>query len=112
MFFATSSLPSSATVLSVIAAKLGISAQRTRGDWLAIRISDTGVGIAKKYLARIFTPFFTTKKDQEGTGLGLYITHLLVEREGGKISVESHKSKGTTFTVMVPEAAAGPAVCA
>lgn len=71
---------------------------------LAIEIIDTGVGIAPDVLQKIFDPFFTTKR-REGTGLGLSISQTLVTRQGGKISVESEPSKGTAFTVWLPEAA-------
>ncbi len=83
--------------------KLGIVTKRKKSGWIVMSISDTGVGIAKEHLLSIFTPFFTTKKGGEGTGLGLYIAHTLIEREGGKITVVSNKNSGTTFTVSVPE---------
>ena len=60
-----------------------------------IRIIDTGPGIPPDKLSHIFEPFFTTK--ESGTGLGLYITKQLVERNQGKISVESKVAEGTTF---------------
>jgi signal transduction histidine kinase len=69
-----------------------------------IRVSDTGVGISPEHLPLIFTPFFTTKEAGVGTGLGLYISHMIIEREGGTISVESEVNAGTTFTVLLPSA--------
>ncbi len=54
-------------------------------------------------MERIFDPFFTTKR-QEGTGLGLSISRTLIERQGGRISVESEPGRGTTFTIWLPEA--------
>ena len=65
-----------------------------------IRISDTGCGISSQHLSKIFDPYFTTKAT--GTGLGLAIAHNIVEALGGKITVESHAEKGTTFTVALP----------
>jgi len=59
-------------------------------------ITDTGTGIPKDELKHIFTPFYT-KKEKEGTGLGLYIVKSLVEQNSGKITVESEVGKGTTF---------------
>jgi two-component system NtrC family sensor kinase len=62
---------------------------------IEIKIEDNGPGMAKKQLDQIFEPFYTTK--EEGTGLGLYITKQLVERNGGTIKVESKEGSGTTF---------------
>ncbi|MDF2621273.1 MAG: histidine kinase [Xanthobacteraceae bacterium] len=70
---------------------------------LTIDIADTGVGMAAEVMERIFDPFFTTKR-QEGTGLGLSISRTLIERQGGRISVESEPGRGTTFTIWLPEA--------
>jgi PAS domain S-box-containing protein len=81
--------------------KLTITTE-THTDVVIIRISDTGVGIPANNLPHIFTPFFTTKEVGVGTGLGLYITHMIVEREGGRIDVESLESKGTTFILTLP----------
>lgn len=65
-----------------------------------IDISDTGCGISKEDLARIFHPFFTTKKG--GTGLGLSICWKLVEKQGGIIGVRSVEQAGTTFSIKIP----------
>jgi signal transduction histidine kinase len=65
-----------------------------------IDISDTGCGISKENLARVFNPFFTTKKG--GTGLGLSICWKLVEKQGGIIRVKSTEGKGTTFIIKIP----------
>jgi signal transduction histidine kinase len=64
-----------------------------------IIISDTGPGIPPDALARIFEPYFTTKKPGEGTGLGLFVTKTLVENMGGRINVSSCVGEGTAFTV-------------
>lgn len=66
-----------------------------RDGCVMIDIKDNAGGIEPQQMERIFEPFYTTKK--EGTGLGLYITKQLVERNGGKISVQSQEGKGTTF---------------
>jgi len=64
-----------------------------------IKFSDTGCGIKKKDLEKIFTPFFTTKKEAGGMGLGLVVSKEIVEKYGGSISVESEENKGATFTI-------------
>jgi PAS domain S-box-containing protein len=81
--------------------RLSIRAENAQ-DAVRVDISDTGVGIPRKNIPHIFTPFFTTKEVGVGTGLGLYITHMIVEREGGRIDVESEEGKGTTFTLTLP----------
>jgi two-component system, NtrC family, sensor kinase len=66
-----------------------------------VEIADTGVGIPKENKTRVFDPFYSTKGDQ-GSGLGLYITKQLIERNGGKISVKSKHGEGTKFTLTLP----------
>ena len=66
----------------------------------SITIADSGPGISEENLKRLFNPFFTTKK--EGTGLGLVITHRIVEAHGGAISVQSRANEGTIFTIKLP----------
>ena len=73
------------------------SVQVNASDIVRIRIRDTGVGIARQHLGKIFSPFFTTK--HRGTGLGLSITRTIIEKHHGTISVESEPGKGTTFTL-------------
>jgi two-component system, NtrC family, sensor kinase len=72
-----------------------------------ITVEDTGCGIAKDQLPKIFTPFFSTKPPGKGTGLGLAICRGITERLGGYISVTSDVGKCTTFTIHLP--IAGPA---
>lgn len=72
---------------------------------IRIKVSDTGPGIPKKDLPRIFNPFFKTKgRDQivEGSGLGLTIVREIVALHAGEINVESEVGKGTTFTILLP----------
>ncbi len=68
---------------------------------LNIEVEDTGIGMDPELCARIFDPFFSTKRN-EGTGLGLSITRDLVERAGGKITVSSTPGKGSCFRVWLP----------
>ncbi|MGD8699924.1 MAG: ATP-binding protein [Gemmatimonadales bacterium] len=70
-------------------------------DSVAVTITDNGVGIPDEHLEHIFDPFFTTKKGA-GTGLGLSITYGIVQKLGGRISVESKVGEGTCFTVTLP----------
>ncbi len=65
-----------------------------------IKIIDDGNGISQEDLAHIFDPYFTTKTT--GTGLGLAIVHNIVGAHGGKVTVESHPGRGTTFTISLP----------
>jgi two-component system NtrC family sensor kinase len=67
---------------------------------VAVQVEDQGSGIAADDLRTIFEPFFTTKPG--GTGLGLYITHDIIKRHGGSLTVQSEPGRGTTFTVELP----------
>ena len=71
-----------------------------RSRMVALEVSDDGPGIGKEQMEHLFTPFFTTKA--KGTGLGLAICQKIVLEHRGMIKVESERSKGTTFTVMLP----------
>lgn len=70
-------------------------------DYIEIKISDTGCGIAKEDLAKIFEPFYSTK-GQKGTGLGLAVIWGIVDNHNGTINVESELNKGTTFIIRLP----------
>jgi two-component system NtrC family sensor kinase len=67
-------------------------------DTVYVRFEDTGVGIQRENLARIFEPYFTTKDDR-GTGLGLAICDRIISQQGGKITVSSKVGQGTTFVI-------------
>ncbi|MEQ8677980.1 MAG: response regulator [Aggregatilineales bacterium] len=67
---------------------------------IMIKIKDTGHGIPKDMLETIFEPFVSTK--EEGTGLGLFISHGIIQNHNGSIRVESHEGVGTTFTITLP----------
>ncbi|HYE69076.1 MAG TPA: ATP-binding protein [Anaerovoracaceae bacterium] len=69
---------------------------------VAITISDTGVGIPEEIRANIFNPFFTTKENRNGCGLGLYIVYNEISKLNGKITVISEVGVGTTFTILLP----------
>ncbi len=72
------------------------------GDWVKIRVVDTGIGIADQDLEHIFEPFFSTKAPGEGTGLGLAQVFGIVRQHGGFIGVESVEGEGTAFTIYLP----------
>ena len=72
------------------------------GDKVRVFVSDTGSGMPKEVMEKIFEAFFTTKDAEQGTGLGLSITHDIVKKHNGAITVESEVGKGTTFTVSLP----------
>jgi two-component system NtrC family sensor kinase len=90
--------------------KLQLSASAT-ADRVAFRVTDTGTGITKENMGRIFHPFFTTKAPGKGTGLGLAVSYGIVKTHRGDIKVESNADPnagptGTTFTVSLPKIAA------
>jgi signal transduction histidine kinase len=69
-------------------------------EYVQVEVRDTGIGIPQENLERIFDPFFTSK--DEGSGLGLAVSHQIVQEHGGFVTVESAVGKGTAFFVHVP----------
>jgi PAS domain S-box-containing protein len=72
------------------------------GDYIEIMVSDTGIGIPPDLIESIFEPYFTTKSQGEGTGLGLAVIHGIVESYGGRITVDSELGKGAVFKILLP----------
>jgi signal transduction histidine kinase len=75
-----------------------------RGSEIEITITDTGRGIAREHLPRIFEPFFSTRGPGRGAGMGLPVCHGIVTRHGGSIDLQSAPGQGTTVTVRLPAA--------
>ena len=69
-----------------------------------ISVADNGCGINQKEMAKVFTPFFTTKPVGKGTGLGLSVCYGIIDKMGGRITVRSEEGKGATFTIYLPAA--------
>ncbi len=90
---------------------------RVHAEQVCIEVTDTGVGISRDALPRIFEPFFSTKQKESGVGLGLAVVYGIVHRHGGAIDVESEPGRGTTFRIGLPRGgrlaeASAPAVSA
>jgi two-component system NtrC family sensor kinase len=69
---------------------------------VAVSVQDTGEGIPKENLCKIFDPFFSTKPPGEGTGLGLFVSRSIVQKLGGEMTVESQLGQGTRFLIKLP----------
>jgi two-component system, NtrC family, sensor kinase len=74
-----------------------------KGDDVALTVRDTGQGIPRENLKKIFEPFFSTKPPGEGTGLGLFVCRSIIEKLGGKMEVESKIGHGTSFCIILPK---------
>ena len=75
---------------------------KTPGLWLCVRIRDNGAGISKADLPKVFDPFFTTKEPGQGTGLGLFVSHTIIENLGGRIRIASTGKAGTEVVIELP----------
>jgi signal transduction histidine kinase len=82
----------------------GFEQQPNQIGHITIRLTDTGVGIPPDDIALLFEPFYTTKGRGVGSGLGLFVSYLIVDQHGGTIEVESELEKGTTFIIKLPAA--------
>lgn len=82
--------------------RITISTDRSAEGGVILKVQDTGFGIPEENMARIFEPFFTTKPPGKGAGLGLSISHGIIQRIGGEIFVASEPGKGTTVTIELP----------
>lgn len=81
--------------------KLVVRANLDKGKFVRVDVSDTGCGIPKENIDRIFDPFFTTKQVGHGSGLGLSVSYGIIQKVGGRLTVESEPGKGTVFSVFL-----------
>jgi PAS domain S-box-containing protein len=88
--------------ITVSARNEALREETRAGEYVAVSVEDTGVGIAPDVLGKIFDPFFTTKPIGKGTGLGLSQVHGFAHQAGGTIRVDSELGKGTTITMLLP----------
>jgi PAS domain S-box-containing protein len=88
--------------VTVRASNTYIDDGKRKGDHVAIKVEDTGVGIAPDIAVKVFDPFFTTKAVGKGTGLGLSQVHGFAHQAGGTVTVASELGKGTAFTICLP----------
>jgi two-component system NtrC family sensor kinase len=72
------------------------------GGYVRIDVCDTGCGISPENMGKLFTPFFTTKREVKGVGLGLAVSYGIVQRHQGRIEVKSKLGDGTTMSVFLP----------
>ena len=104
---ARDAMPDGGTV-TIGARNVTLSEPLRAGEFVAISVADTGLGIPSDILDRIFEPFFTTKPIGKGTGLGLSQVHGFAHQAGGTVKVESELGNGTRFTILLQREAAEP----
>ena len=80
--------------------------QGTPGEYVALRVIDTGMGIPRDVLEHVFEPFFSTKEVGQGSGLGLSMVHGFAQQSHGFVTIDSEEGKGTTVTIYLPKAPA------
>jgi PAS domain S-box-containing protein len=85
--------------------RIGVSS-RSSGSEVCIAVRDTGIGIPAEILPRLYDPFFSTKRSQGGTGLGLSVSYGIVEEHGGRFEVDSAPGRGSDFRLYLPSATA------
>lgn len=101
MLNAIQAMPEGGTLTITTSAAHNVRIGDSYKNTVRIDIADTGIGIPKDNLKKLFTPFFTTKEKGVGVGLGLSVVHGIIGKHKGKIDVESSPGKGTTFTIFL-----------
>ena len=96
---AIQAMPEGGNLIIATSVAKGVRVEDTKKDTVKIDIRDTGIGIPKENLNKLFTPFFTTKERGKGVGLGLSVVHGIIGKHKGKIEVESEQDVGTTFSI-------------
>jgi histidine kinase len=81
--------------------KITTTFQNNNGNKVKLIIEDNGIGIPKDIIPKIWTPFFTTKKKGKGTGIGLSLSHRIMQEHNADVSIDS-SSEGTAFTILFP----------
>jgi PAS domain S-box-containing protein len=98
-------------VLSAAAQRLdtaqALALQVEPGDYVCLQVQDNGQGMAPATVARVYEPFFTTKRPGQGTGLGMAMVYGFVKQSGGAIGIDSHIGAGTTVSLWLPASEAG-----
>jgi PAS domain S-box-containing protein len=93
--------------IRISAENVSLNDEANKGDFVVIRVSDTGAGIPPDVVQKVFDPFFTTKPVGKGTGLGLSQVHGFAYQAGGLVALCSELGKGTTVTISLPRDTAG-----
>ena len=91
-----------ATSVRTLDAAAGAALELSAGDYVALEVSDNGVGMDETTRSRAFEPFYTTKGPLEGTGLGLSTVYGIVRQSGGAVTLTSAPGKGTVVTILLP----------
>lgn len=81
-----------------------VTADAEDGNWFQLEIKDNGCGFPVDNMDKVFDPFFTTKETGKGTGLGLYVSYMIIERFGGSISIQNNKDGGASIVIRLPRA--------
>ena len=91
------------------AAALAHDPDVTPGDYVRVSVADSGTGMPPEVVARVFEPFYTTKPQGQGTGLGLSQVHGFIKQSGGHVDIRTNPGAGTTVTLYLPRASIVPA---